>query len=141
MICPNCKSLKTEFDEAYGFYKCLDCLHLWALDKDDPDYDDIPEDRPRSMKFSADEPDYVLVHKKALLLNTLALFYACKTISDNKDFSSEYCSALLGETARHTIKSKSESEIDEIVKSLIDHIDENPEGIYVLVSPPPEESQ
>jgi hypothetical protein len=39
--CPNCKSINTQFDETFGFHKCLDCLHVWAEDKDDPDYDDL----------------------------------------------------------------------------------------------------
>jgi hypothetical protein len=39
--CPKCNSSKTEFDRAYGFHKCLDCLNVWGYAKDDPDYDDL----------------------------------------------------------------------------------------------------
>lgn len=42
--CPNCSSDKTEYDRAYGYSKCLDCLHIWGFDKDDPDYDDLNSD-------------------------------------------------------------------------------------------------
>jgi rubredoxin len=54
--CPNCHSTKTEFDQTYGFYKCLDCLHVWAEDKDDPDYDDLDdslEETPPPIKPTA----------------------------------------------------------------------------------------
>lgn len=44
--CPVCNSLKTEFDQVHGFYKCLDCKHVWTFDRDDPDHDEgeyLPE--------------------------------------------------------------------------------------------------
>ncbi|MEH2076740.1 MAG: hypothetical protein V7K57_20465 [Nostoc sp.] len=37
--CPRCDSATLDYEESHGFWLCLDCGHLWALDKDDPDYD------------------------------------------------------------------------------------------------------
>lgn len=36
--CPKCDSSRIQFQESYGYWECADCGHVWALDKDDPDY-------------------------------------------------------------------------------------------------------
>jgi DNA-directed RNA polymerase subunit RPC12/RpoP len=38
--CIECHSPKIEFNQNYGFYKCLNCGHLWGYDQDDPDYEE-----------------------------------------------------------------------------------------------------
>lgn len=38
--CPRCNSTQLEYEETYGTWECLDCNKLWALDADDPDYDE-----------------------------------------------------------------------------------------------------
>ncbi|NWF58105.1 MAG: hypothetical protein HXY43_01990 [Fischerella sp.] len=30
------------FDAEFGFYKCESCSTFWALDEDDPDYEQCP---------------------------------------------------------------------------------------------------
>jgi hypothetical protein len=42
--CPNCDSTRLQHQENYGYWECLDCDHTWALDADDPDYEDLGED-------------------------------------------------------------------------------------------------
>ncbi|BBD64493.1 hypothetical protein NIES4072_18450 [Nostoc commune NIES-4072] len=42
--CPRCDSTTLDYEENQGFWLCLDCGHLWALDADDPDYDDTKID-------------------------------------------------------------------------------------------------
>ncbi|MCC5623220.1 hypothetical protein [Nostoc sp. CHAB 5715] len=39
--CPRCDSTRLSYQENYGYWECLDCGHVWALDADDPDYDEI----------------------------------------------------------------------------------------------------
>ena len=40
--CPECRStlLNLTYDEGEGFWRCNVCRHIWALDTDDPDYDE-----------------------------------------------------------------------------------------------------
>jgi ribosomal protein L37AE/L43A len=37
--CESCGSHKVRFDSVFGYYQCEKCGVVWALDKDDPDYD------------------------------------------------------------------------------------------------------
>ncbi|MDZ8135176.1 MAG: hypothetical protein RM049_07705 [Nostoc sp. DedQUE04] len=39
--CPRCDCTTLRYQENYGYWECLDCGHTWALDADDPDYDEI----------------------------------------------------------------------------------------------------
>lgn len=41
--CPNCESSRTNYVQNYGYWECKDCGHEWALDEDDPDYDDLSD--------------------------------------------------------------------------------------------------
>ncbi len=38
--CPRCDSTRLQYQENYGYWECDDCGHTWALDADDPDYDE-----------------------------------------------------------------------------------------------------
>ncbi|PHM11656.1 hypothetical protein [Nostoc sp. 'Peltigera malacea cyanobiont' DB3992] len=42
--CPRCDCTTLQYQENYGYWECLDCGHFWALDADDPDYDDTKID-------------------------------------------------------------------------------------------------
>lgn len=42
--CPTCQSDHTCFESVFGFWKCEDCSSVWALDKNDPDYQDVEPD-------------------------------------------------------------------------------------------------
>ncbi|MEH2164545.1 MAG: hypothetical protein V7K38_26715 [Nostoc sp.] len=42
--CPRCDCTTLKYQENYGYWECLDCGHVWALDTDDPDYDEEPLD-------------------------------------------------------------------------------------------------
>jgi len=39
-ICPECDSTNTTLDPNFGHRTCEDCGNIWALDADDPDYDE-----------------------------------------------------------------------------------------------------
>ncbi|WP_445629289.1 hypothetical protein [Nostoc sp. DSM 114167] len=39
--CPRCDCTTLQYQENYGYWECLDCGHVWGLDADDPDYDEI----------------------------------------------------------------------------------------------------
>lgn len=41
-VCPDCLSENTTFDPGNGYRTCEDCWNVWALDEDDPDYDEEP---------------------------------------------------------------------------------------------------
>lgn len=41
--CPNCQSAATQYDRAFGFWKCESCSTVWGHDKDDPDYEELSE--------------------------------------------------------------------------------------------------
>ncbi|MBG1268269.1 hypothetical protein [Nostoc sp. WHI] len=38
--CPKCESTRTNYQENYGYWECLDCGYVWADDGDDPDYEE-----------------------------------------------------------------------------------------------------
>ncbi|MEH2379185.1 MAG: hypothetical protein V7K27_09915 [Nostoc sp.] len=38
--CPRCDCTTLKYQENYGYWEFLDCGHVWALDADDPDYDE-----------------------------------------------------------------------------------------------------
>lgn len=38
--CHRCDSTRLQYQENYGYWECDDCGHTWALDADDPDYED-----------------------------------------------------------------------------------------------------
>ncbi|WP_373525075.1 hypothetical protein [Nostoc sp.] len=38
--CPQCDSTNIRYQQSYGFWECQECLHVWATDSDDPDYDE-----------------------------------------------------------------------------------------------------
>ncbi|MDZ8096410.1 MAG: hypothetical protein RMZ42_31405 [Nostoc sp. DedQUE05] len=38
--CPQCDCTTLRYQGNYGYWECLDCGHVWALDADDPDYGD-----------------------------------------------------------------------------------------------------
>ncbi|MDM9580895.1 hypothetical protein [Nostoc sp. GT001] len=42
--CPRCDCTTLKYQENYGYWECLDCGHVWALDADDPDYDNTKID-------------------------------------------------------------------------------------------------
>jgi hypothetical protein len=44
MNCIKCESDRTNYDKAYGFWKCEDCSEVWAFSKDDPDWEDLEPD-------------------------------------------------------------------------------------------------
>ncbi|MEH2404149.1 hypothetical protein [Nostoc sp.] len=37
--CPRCDCTTLQYEENYGYWECLDCGHVWALNADDPDYE------------------------------------------------------------------------------------------------------
>ncbi|MCC5602939.1 hypothetical protein [Nostoc favosum] len=39
--CPRCDCTRLQYQENYGYWECLDCGHIWALDANDPDYDEM----------------------------------------------------------------------------------------------------
>ncbi|WP_334808127.1 hypothetical protein [Nostoc sp.] len=39
--CPRCDCTTLQYQENYGYWECLDCGHVWAVDVDDPDYDEL----------------------------------------------------------------------------------------------------
>ncbi|PMB00059.1 hypothetical protein CEN50_04705 [Fischerella thermalis CCMEE 5268] len=41
-LCIECGSHEVRFDAEFGFYKCESCSTVWALDEDDPDYEQCP---------------------------------------------------------------------------------------------------
>jgi rubrerythrin len=41
-LCIECGSHEVRFDAEFGFYKCESCSTFWALDEDDPDYEQCP---------------------------------------------------------------------------------------------------
>ncbi|MEH2193427.1 MAG: hypothetical protein V7K98_12420 [Nostoc sp.] len=47
--CPRCDSTRLQHQEDYGYWECDDCGHAWALDADDPDYDESENDCPRCL--------------------------------------------------------------------------------------------
>lgn len=42
-VCPKCGSKEFISNDGYGYHTCLDCDHIWAYDKDDPDYEEVEE--------------------------------------------------------------------------------------------------
>lgn len=42
--CPKCDSSRLQYEKNYGYWECQDCGHFWAIDADDPDYDEEPLD-------------------------------------------------------------------------------------------------
>lgn len=42
--CPHCGSSTPKLDEVFGYYACRDCSHVWAHDRDDPDWEDYMDD-------------------------------------------------------------------------------------------------
>ncbi|MEH2381118.1 MAG: hypothetical protein V7K27_19900 [Nostoc sp.] len=56
--CPRCDSTRLEYQENYGYWGCDDCGHAWALDADDPDYDE-EQIEPLSPAELADYDDSV----------------------------------------------------------------------------------
>jgi hypothetical protein len=42
--CPRCDSTRLQHQGTYGYWECDDCGHVWALDADDPDYDETKID-------------------------------------------------------------------------------------------------
>jgi len=42
--CPSCDCTWLEYLENYGYWECLDCGHVWAVDEDDPDYAEVSDD-------------------------------------------------------------------------------------------------
>jgi ribosomal protein L37AE/L43A len=43
-ICPECGSNNTVLDTQYGYFRCQTCLHAWAVDEHDPDYDECDDE-------------------------------------------------------------------------------------------------
>ncbi|AFY31625.1 hypothetical protein Cal7507_1151 [Calothrix sp. PCC 7507] len=39
--CPKCSSDNLQENKPYGYWECLDCGQYWALDADDPDYEEM----------------------------------------------------------------------------------------------------
>lgn len=62
--CTQCHSPKIEFNQDHGFYKCLNCGHLWGYDQDDPDYEEsaiqqLFGDFPYNQVIAVDEPNLI----------------------------------------------------------------------------------
>ncbi|PAX52054.1 hypothetical protein [Brunnivagina elsteri] len=43
-VCPECGWLEVKKDNEHGFYSCLSCGATWALDRDDPDYEECDDE-------------------------------------------------------------------------------------------------
>ncbi|RCJ34623.1 hypothetical protein A6769_22095 [Nostoc punctiforme NIES-2108] len=72
--CPRCDCTRLEYEENYGYWECLDCGHVWALDADDPDYDEEPLDLGACCGCGTTNNSLVrnilTLHKKALVAGT-----------------------------------------------------------------------
>lgn len=44
-FCSQCASELIVYDEVFGFYKCLKCDHHWGYDIDDPDCEELSDDK------------------------------------------------------------------------------------------------
>lgn len=43
-VCPECGSINTTYDPNFGYRVCENCIYIWGLAQDDPDYDEEPLD-------------------------------------------------------------------------------------------------
>lgn len=80
----------------------------------------------KSLK-SSDNPDYILIHKKALLINSLAYAHMSTLLSrllkaTDSDFTGENLAQEIGDVARNKVNSLSRKEINAKVQSIIDNV-------------------
>jgi hypothetical protein len=54
--CPHCGSLATAFDDVYRFWECKTCCHVWAFDRDDPDYEEYDDGHILPKEFTPGFP-------------------------------------------------------------------------------------
>ncbi len=72
-ICPHCESSRINYVQTYGYWECDNCGNIWALDKDDPDYDARPLDLGKCCACnctSESVQNLVMLDKKSPIPNT-----------------------------------------------------------------------
>jgi hypothetical protein len=96
--------------------------------------------RPKPLKNS-DDLNYVLQHKKGLLVNALALSYACRLLEDQTKIPFTAYVEMIGRQARNYVDSLSPVAFEKAVQDLIVSMNQgNPQGFAVIKSQPPDEA-
>jgi hypothetical protein len=84
---------------------------------------------------SSDDPDYVLIHKKALLVNSLAYAHMSTLLwqqLENIDFTRQDLAKEVGDFARNKIEELSPEEIEANVQAILDNI-EAEDGLTIII--------
>lgn len=70
-----------------------------------------------------DNPDYVLIHKKALLVNTFILAHMTRQLQSFVNLSTAAITQEFGNLARYEVSQMPSEEIDLVVQDLLDNSD------------------
>lgn len=87
-----------------------------------------------SLRKSDDDPDYVLIHKKALLVNTFVIARLCKLLSAYTDISADEIAEEIADHARDKVHKLSQEEINANVQNLVSNV-ETERGITIVERP------
>lgn len=71
-----------------------------------------------------DNPDYVLIHKKALLVNTFVIGQLSRTLATFIDMEADQIALDMGNLARNEVHSMSTSKINARVQQMMDGVDQ-----------------
>jgi len=56
--CPHCGGSTPKLDEAFGYYSCRDCSHVWGQNEDDPAWEDYMDDVELLKQVYDSDPEY-----------------------------------------------------------------------------------
>jgi hypothetical protein len=79
-------------------------------------------------------PDYVLIHKKALLVNTFILAHTTRQLQSFVNLSTAVITQEFGNLARYEVGQMSSEEIDAVVQELLDNSDKR--GFTIVTDTP-----
>jgi dihydroneopterin aldolase len=86
---------------------------------------------------SSDDPDYVLIHKKALLVNALAYAHMSTLLSrllkaTDTEFTRENLAQEVADVARDKVNSLSQEEVNANVQAILDDV-ETEKGLTIVI--------
>ncbi|MEP0913276.1 hypothetical protein NDI45_20400 [Leptolyngbya sp. GB1-A1] len=56
--CPHCSGNYLKFDEAFRYYSCGECGHIWAHDPNAPAWEDYVDDEELLKQVYDSDPEY-----------------------------------------------------------------------------------
>lgn len=71
----------------------------------------------------SNNPDYVLIHKKALLVNTAVIAHMARTLEDFVDVQATTIAEEFGNVARYEVNQMSDQKINADVQIILDNAD------------------